>query len=345
MRKNRKRFLYMILVGIGVSILLHVLLPFPSNNHHNRLFDYITSVVITIFVWEGNLRLDHLLNEKYPWIKNPGKRLFSQFLIAMMYSAMTIFLLMMVFNKYICEIPVANKMALVLTSTIIGVMVSFIILSVEISMQFFSQWKSSIVEIEKHKKETIQAQLENLKSQVNPHFLFNNLSVLSSLVYKDQDKAVEFINQLSKVYRYVLDSKERELVAVETEMEFIRSYCYLLIIRFDDSLKFQFDIPEETNEKLIPPMALQLLIENTIKHNETSTEQPLLVSVKVEGDSLVVRNNLQLRKKYETSSETGLNNIIKRYRHYTDRPVEIKNDGSYFEVKIPLLNSDEIIIH
>ncbi len=334
----------MIIVGIAVSLLLSALMPFPPNNH-NKLFDFLTSIIITIFVWEGNLRLDHWLNNKYPWIKNPGKRLLSQFPIAMVYSAVAIFLLMSVFNKYVCEIPVANKMALMLTSTIIGVMVSFIILSVEVSTQFFGQWKSSILEVEKHKKETVQAQLENLKNQVNPHFLFNNLSVLSSLVYSDQDKAVEFINQLSKVYRYVLDSKERELVDVKTEMEFIRSYCFLLIIRFDDSLKFQVDIPETANTKLIPPMALQLLIENTIKHNETSNEQPLTVTVGVEADCLVVRNNLQLRKKYETSFETGLNNIIKRYKHYTDRPVQIKNDGFYFEVKIPLLNANESSNH
>ena len=197
-----------------------------------------------------------------------------------------------------------------------------------------------MIETEKYKQESIQAQLENLKNQINPHFLFNNLSVLSSLVYKDQDKAVEFINQFSKVYRYLLDNKSRELVELQEELTFVRSYCFLLKIRFEDSLQFDFAIENEAQLKLIPPLALQILIENAIKHNEVSEENPLFVRIVSNEHQLVIRNNKQLRKKVEISSKMGLNNIISRYKHFTNQSVEIQSSDDYFEVKIPLIQTN-----
>ena len=196
-------------------------------------------------------------------------------------------------------------------------MMSILLLSIEISTQFFRHWKNSLVEIEKYRAESLQAQLQNLKNQINPHFLFNNMSVLSSLVYKDQDKAVEFINQLSKVYRYLLDNQNNELVTVEEELTFIRSYIFLLHIRFDQNLIIKTEVKKEDRTWLIPPMALQILIENAIKHNEASSEHPLAISIISEDEKLVVENNLQLRSQHEPGSKTGLENIRARYKFFT----------------------------
>ena len=196
-------------------------------------------------------------------------------------------------------------------------MMSILLLSIEISTQFFRHWKNSLVEIEKYRAESLQAQLQNLKNQINPHFLFTNMSVLSSLVYKDQDKAVEFINQLSKVYRYLLDNQNNELVTVEEELIFIRSYIFLLHIRFDQNLIIKTEVKKEDRAWLIPPMALQILIENAIKHNEASSEHPLAISIISEDEKLVVGNNLQLRPQHEPGSKTGLENIRARYKFFT----------------------------
>jgi len=165
------------------------------------------------------------------------------------------------------------------------------------------------------------------------------MSVLSSLVYKDQDKAVDFINQLSKVYRYLLDNKDRELVTLEDELAFIRSYTYLLQIRFDTNIKFAIEVENNALQKLLPPMAIQILVENAIKHNEISEELPLSIVIKNTGDVLEVSNNLQLRINSEPSSKTGLQNIKDRYSYFTDKPVEIIESTHSFVVKIPLLHS------
>ncbi|HXC03492.1 MAG TPA: histidine kinase, partial [Bacteroidia bacterium] len=169
------------------------------------------------------------------------------------------------------------------------------------------------------------------------HFLFNNMSVLSSLIYQDQDKAVRFVNQLSKVYRYLLDNRNNELVCLETELSFIKSYLFLLQIRFDKSLVFDLNIPPETHILRLPPLSLQMLIENAIKHNEISEDIPLCIRIRVAGDKLEVSNPIRLRMQSEESSNTGLKNIRERYQYFTNQEVEIEQHDQVFTVRIPLL--------
>lgn len=338
MVKKRNRFIYMFIAGIFISMLLHAIVPFPEHDH-SRIYDFLISIFITIIVWEGNLQIDIRMNEKYPWVAAPLKRLLLHLLVSLVFSVLGIYLPMFFYNKYICNVPAVNKGALMTMSVVVGVLITIIILTIEISTQFFNNWKNSLLEVEKYKTESAQAQLENLKSQINPHFLFNNMSVLSSLVYKDQDKAVDFINQLSKVYRYLLDNKGNELVSLQTELAFIKSYTYLLQIRFDTNIEFDFQIPSHAQQLLIPPMALQMLIENAIKHNEVSSEQPLKVSIIADTQFVTVSNNLQLRSNTEPGSKTGLRNIRERYKFYTTAQVEVIENGNEYSVKLPLLNT------
>ncbi|MES2513139.1 MAG: histidine kinase [Bacteroidota bacterium] len=338
MPKNWTRFIYMIIVGIGISFLLHYI-SVPVNGPGIQFIDFLMSIIITIIIWEGNLRLDHFLNARFSWVSSPCKRIMVQLPVTIIYTAVIMYVSMLAFNMYVCKLPLESKNAFMSTSLIIGVMIAIILLSIEIGHQFFGHWKASLVEIEHHKTQVMQAQLQNLKSQINPHFLFNNMSVLSSLVYKDQDKAVDFINQLSKVYRYLLDNKDNELVSLNEELAFIRSYTYLLQIRFDTNITFEINIPDEAKRKLLPPMALQILVENAIKHNEISEAQPLNVSIKTENDWLEVSNNLQLRSQSEPSCKTGLNNIRDRYSYFTEKLIDITEDAKSFHVKIPLLQA------
>jgi len=338
MRKNNSRFIYMIIVGVVISFLLDFIIK-PVKVDHNQFFDFLTSIFITIAVWEGNLSIDNWMNIKFPWVTKPTKRIIIHLPVIILYSAIIIYISMLAFNKYVCALPETNKNAFMITSVIIGVMVSLIILPIEIGRQFFSHWKASLIEIEKYKTESLQAQLQNLKNQINPHFLFNNMSVLSSLVYKDQDKAVDFINQLSKVYRYLLDNKDSELVTLEEELNFIQSYTYLLQIRFDTNIKFKIDIEKNKLQKLLPPMALQILVENAIKHNEISEAMPLIVNIKTIDEILEVSNNLQLRTQSEPSSKTGLKNINERYKYFTSKTVDVIENNHSFIVRIPLLHT------
>jgi two-component system LytT family sensor kinase len=339
MRGKKIRFVYMLVMGIGISFLLNYLTPreldYPG---HNRLYDTLLTIFITMCVWEGNLRIDHWMDQRFPWVDKPGRRLLVHLPVGILFSVLVIYLPCLGYNYFICKQPAARQESLMIISITIGVLITLIILSMEIGSQFFKQWKQSLVEIEKYKAETLQAQLSNLKNQISPHFLFNNLSVLSSLVYTDQDKAVDFINQLSKVFRYLLDNRNNELVRLEEELAFIHSYTALLGIRFSTSLHFKFDIPEEQQKRMLPPMSLQILIENAIKHNEISEAQPLTVCIRAGDGVLEVSNDLQLRIHKEPSSFTGLQNIRDRYRYFTDIPVEVLETEKQFRVRIPLLH-------
>jgi two-component system, LytTR family, sensor kinase len=338
MRTSKIRFLYMVIVGISVSLLLD-LLKVSNKHEHGRILGFAISVAITIFIWEGNLIIDRVLNRHFPWEKNPIKRILVHLPLAVVFSAIGIYLSMQAFNTFVCPLPAEIVDEFMLNATILGVLISIIILSTQIGAQFFVNWKTSLLEVEKYKTESLQAQLQNLKDQINPHFLFNNMSVLSSLVYKDQDKAVDFINQMSKVYRYLLDNRSTELVTLSDELTFIRSYTYLLKIRFDTNIIFNFDLEADKLHQMIPTLALQILIENAIKHNEVSSEQPLTISATLQDDMLVVKNNLQLRTNKEESCKTGLQNIKDRYRYFTEHQVEVIQNNTSFIVKLPLLKA------
>lgn len=186
-------------------------------------------------------------------------------------------------------------------------------------------------------KENLQSQFETLRSQVNPHFLFNSLNVLTSLIKIEPDLAEQFTIRLSMVYRYVLENKEKDLVSLETELDFLNAYTFLLDIRFSGKMKVEVNLTEDKLQLKVVPLALQLLIENAIKHNTFSRKQPLLVNIFSEGDYLIVENNLQMREAHVQSTGVGLNNIGSRYAYFTERKVISGEVDNKFVVKIPLL--------
>ena len=193
-------------------------------------------------------------------------------------------------------------------------------------------------------KQQLVNEISLLKTQVNPHFLFNSLSILSSLVRVDPDLSEQFIDQLSRSYRYILEQKDQSLVTLRTELNFIDSYAFLLKIRFQDKFNLDIDIPDEFLEKYkIAPLTLQLLVENAVKHNRMSVQEPLIIHISIEGDMLVVKNKLQARTTEVSSTGVGLQNIMHRYALLTNRQVIAGEDGNEFVVKIPILNADNHI--
>lgn len=195
------------------------------------------------------------------------------------------------------------------------------------------------LQAEQLQKEAAQAQFAALRNQVNPHFLFNSLSILSSLVEVDAKLSVQFINRLSKAYRYILEQRDAERVPLRTELDFIESYTFLLSIRFDERLQVRINVPNADRDRYqIAPLTLQLLVENAVKHNQMSDEDPLFVRIDREGDYLRVVNPLQPRPQPEDSTGVGLTNIINRYRLLSKQPVWIGEVDNEFFVKIPLLS-------
>lgn len=208
--------------------------------------------------------------------------------------------------------------------------------------EYLLAWKEASINAERLKRENIIVEFESLKNQVNPHFLFNSLSVLTELLYLDQDQAAEFVRELARVYRYVLDNKNKELIKLNTELEFITSFVHLLKIRFDKNLFFNNKLPTDS-DILIAPLTLQLLIENAIKHNVISEDDPLTIHLYIEKYFIVITNNIHLKSSPITPSGIGLKNIQERYNFLTKEKVVIINDGITFTVKVPIILKNKSI--
>lgn len=197
--------------------------------------------------------------------------------------------------------------------------------------------KQTLLASEILQRQNIQYKFDVLKNQLNPHFLFNTFSTLISLIPEDAALAEKYTRKLSSVYRYILSGKDKELVTLEKEIEFVNAYMFLVSIRFDDNVKFSIDISEELMGCYLPLLSLQLLIENAVKHNRISKSSPLSITIKSEGEMLVVQNNLQKRSSAEGSTKIGLKNIASRYELIGDAKLEIEQSPDYFTVRLPLI--------
>ncbi len=284
-----------------------------------------------ILLWLGNAIAADMLSRKIDWIKEPVKRFAIGMLVMIVYTVVVSYGLVYLY-KNVFGLNVGDTTTFQYSTLII----TFIISLFMHGRGFLRSWKLAEIEAEKAKQESIKANYESLKNQVNPHFLFNSLNALTGLVYEDQDKAAKFIKQLSEVYRYVLDSRNKEAVSLDEELSFLDSYLFLQQIRFGDKLKIENELkPMKGN---IPPLALQMLVENAIKHNEVSQEQPLIVRLHTDGSHLFVSNNVQLKSKLISDSVgVGLDNIKKRYEFLSNRPVVIEKDEKTFVVRLPIL--------
>jgi two-component system, LytTR family, sensor kinase len=216
-------------------------------------------------------------------------------------------------------------------------LLSSLVISIYEASSFSFQLQGAMTEKANLERHYVQSQLEGLRNQVNPHFLFNSLNTLIYLIPEDSDKAVRFVQQLSKVYRFVLESRDAKVIPLGEELEFLQSYIFLQKERFGDNLKVEIGNLEERKNKTIVPLSLQLLFENAIKHNVISTEKPLKIEVFAENGHLVVRNNLQKKNQVMESTGVGLQNIKDRYRLVSDRAVEVIVTPQSFIVALPLL--------
>lgn len=294
------------------------------------------SLVVWMTQWYGNEYIIGELDKRWSWLDYPLKRLTIGFLSLVVYSFLAILIVNICFYWMISgEIP-SDISSWVIYNGRVAVGISLVISTILTSVGFFQDWRNTALKEEKLKVEMLDYQYKTLLNQVNPHFLFNSLNVLTSLVYEDQDLAVKFIHQLSKIYRYTLENRERDLVSIKDERSFIESYVFLLKIRFEEALEVKIDL-EEQEDKYLLPMALQMIIENSIKHNIVSVQDPLKISIYSEGDKIVVKNNRQAPKKKEESTGFGLDNIRKRLSFLSDEELEIESNEDEFIAKLPIL--------
>ena len=333
-------FKFILANAILSLLIILIFMTGTVRDYRSFLIGFFWAFSINITQWAGLLIVYSYLDRKISWIETPVKKTFTQILAFSLYST-SAYIVIQLFNYYIwLGAEPSKSWETIIRSIPYTLLISFVISLIFTSIGFFHAWKNSFMQAEKLKVEMMAYKYESLRNQINPHFLFNSLNVLSGLVYEDPKMAVKFIQQMSDLFRHVLDSREKELVPLSDELDFIRSFTFLLKTRFEDKLLIENDVVPDSNEFIVP-MTLQLLIENAVKHNEVSETFPLRISIHRDKDYLEVENNLQPKNAGEDSKKTGLHNIIQQFAFFSDLPIEIIPSEVKFLVRVPILKSLE----
>jgi len=201
---------------------------------------------------------------------------------------------------------------------------------------FYIIWRKAIEREQQLIVENLKYKYQNLKSQVNPHFLFNSLNTLTEIVYEDSKKADSYIQTLSKIYRYILENEEIDLVWLDKEIEFVKQYFNIQKVRDNDKVSLEIDLKDAGKFKIVP-VSLQILVENALKHNSRSEKMPLKIRIERSNDYIVISNNIQRKNILENSSKTGLLNLRERVRLIINKDLIIEDDNNLFIVKIPVI--------
>lgn len=331
-----------ILLRHSIILLLSLFFTFvmPRNNPEaglSALLNTFSTFTYITLIWNLNLLLYVVLHKFFRWETHAKQLLVSTVLLAValpvsLHYLFTLVLFPLIFGRP-CDISDKGNLFSLLMSVIITLLVNSIIIGID----FFKHWRKTLTEKEELKRESLSAEFETLKNQVNPHFLFNSLNTLTSLIEDDKDRAVAFVQKLSNVYRYVLSQKDKETVSLGDELTFIKAYLYLNKMRFGENLECTMDVPQEYYERKMATLTLQMLVENCIKHNIIANGKPLHIHIGIEENRVFVRNNLQKKNVTKESNGIGLSNIIHRYKFLSTEEVEIRETENTFEVKVPLL--------
>lgn len=300
--------------------------------------DFASGFYHTFLIWNVDYLILMAIRRRYPEVENTTRRIIlSLILVFVGNTLLDAFMCQSLYwvglgDPYELSNLGIDKLGLMM-------MVSFVIGTLYEAGYFFRKWKEQTVLTEQIKSQQLRSELSVLKNQISPHFLFNSLNTLVTLIHEDQERAAEFTEKLSQVYRYILQYKEEERVDLKTELDFTRAYYFLMKMRFEASLTIDFRIDPQYYSYGIAPLTLQMLVENAVKHNVVSTSKPLKVDIYIEnGKSLIVRNKIQRKRGVQDSTGTGLKNIRRRYEYlHTDRAMDVIETREHFMVALPLL--------
>lgn len=275
------------------------------------------------------------------WIKHPVQSVFGALSMHFIYSSIVIWAVNWFWFIYVMD-RTWEQFWKFNRGTIISEYIIFVVVaSIIYAISFFKAWRKEVEESEKVKREALALQYKVLQDQINPHFLFNSLNILGSLMDIDIPKAKVFNRELSKFYRDVLQFKDLDIIALKEEIDFVKKYIYLQQIRFGEALQVDI-IANEKIEGRVIPLSLQALVENAIKHNEISQTNPLKIIIAISDDyELVVENNLQPKISQEEVSGTGLKNLAGRYKFLTGKEMKVSKNGGYFRIRLPLILVEE----
>jgi len=293
--------------------------------------EYFQVVLIFNIITEINVLIDHLAERFLPIPEKIKLRVVLHFTISLLLAMAAVFYFSMIVKEALFfSHPIVQLMML------FGLIFIFNLILVSVTLRIIEKWIFSARQLEELQSSKLKSDYNSLQAQLNPHFLFNNLSVLKSMITYDPDAAVHFTQNFTDVYRYVLQSREKTTIKLKDELEFIEAYADIHKERLGEAFQLNIDVEEAALKKEIPPLALQLLVENAVKHNVAVKAEPLVITIKSFVDKLLVSNNINHRES-AFSEQTGLQNLIKRYEMLTDAEVKIYSGKEKFEVEIPLL--------
>jgi sensor histidine kinase YesM len=330
---------------VGILVISFVSVFFSNNS------DEVLSLAEVAFSWGFLLFLDIIswlivrrtmifLLKKYPDFRDDAKRI-ALFLIAIV---CTVVFVNFIGATIISFIPGVNMVggSVMIKGLLLSILITIMIMAIYEAIYYNIRLKNSVREEEQSKQAIIQAQLDALRNQAQPHFFFNTLNTLRDIIDQNsKEDATNFVDKLSDMYRFLLESGNANLIPLKDELKFCKAYIHIQSERFGNNLKLNWNVPETITDCMIVPMSLQLLLENTIKHNIISKAKPLEVHIHIEGNCIVVTNKIQAKSTQLPSTKVGLKNIEKRYALITDTPVAIVNDGQLFSVSLPLLKSKD----
>jgi len=297
---------------------------------------YLYTIGIALVIWEGNRFLLFTLRSYFDWFNKPVKKILALLLVIPFYTVPVSVLLLVGWYHLFANGNVDNDKVF-LNTLIIMVCVLFIVHVYE-TVFLVKEAESEKIKKEQLERAKAEAELEALKNQIDPHFIFNSLNTLSYLIEDDPKRARQFNESLADVYRYILQNKARDLVLLREEMNFLYDYFSLHNIRFDQAVQLKVTVDEKAlDEYLIPPISLQILMENAIKHNEFCEEIPLFINIDMRHEMLEVRNELRKKTLRRPSSRIGLQNLGERYKLITGKQMTIAQSDKFFTVHLPIL--------
>ena len=345
-KKGVRKFLFRWMVVNVVYLTVKLTMEHEDKGLHGffsptGIFYYLSAFFLFMFTWELN---DYLLKKHKKYCKldlNQSLKIVCiNFAIMLPLCALVYYLALFPLREpmnIICDDPLKTFIRDFLRATLLGFTVIFF------NMFYYAMRHHDELEkrMEDLQREMIASKYTSLRNQISPHFLFNSLNTLTSLMYEDRDLASDFVTRLASSYRYILDNREQDLVSLKKELDFLDAFVFMMNVRHKDAVIIKSEIKVTPENYVIPTLSLQMLVENALKHNMYSKERPLEIQISTIGnDALVVKNNLRRRELKEDTTKLGLKNIKKRYSYYTNKQVLVREEEMFFEVIIPLLDKN-----
>jgi len=351
----RKRLLVTLIFFVFANLIFYIIDPHTIHwqNYFKRsigdlLHDWLFALTYCFTIVSLSAVINKNLNKKISWTDSPQKRLLIETLLNLV-MVIIVQLIVNVSCRYFANFesiiptwPTTEAFRGFVQWIVVSMMMVVIIMGVNIVNYLSSNWRSEQLRTYKLNQAAMEVELQALKLQIDPHFVFNNLSVLSELILEDQQVGHDYAENFSKIYRYMLVNSKKDIISLEVELKFLKSYIFLLEHRFGNGVHFDIQVNSQCKELYIPPLTLQMLVENVFKHNKLDKKTPLQVSIyTIEDKSLVVENRLNPVEKPVLSSQIGIKNIKRRYLLLSDKEPNIVMNEQTFKVTVPLLSYDK----